>query len=149
MTVTIATFVYVFTADANGTVWAGSVPMMQLPPEVVATTTDTTYSEDGYQVEVSPIWETTLETPLYDTEPHLESKSTYTLTGFGWDRPYPGTNGPLIPGDPEREAEAIRSKQGIPLLKPVVDEVLPLAEAGRAHEKLEARQAFGKLVLVP
>jgi len=34
-------------------------------------------------------------------------------------------------------------------LKPVVDEVLPLAEARRAHEKLEARQAFGKLVLVP
>lgn len=34
-------------------------------------------------------------------------------------------------------------------LKPVVDEVLPLAEARRAHEKLEARQSFGKLVLVP
>ncbi|MEO5617824.1 MAG: zinc-binding dehydrogenase [Candidatus Eisenbacteria bacterium] len=34
-------------------------------------------------------------------------------------------------------------------LKPVVDEVIPLAEARRAHEKLEARQAFGKLVLVP
>ncbi|HEV8722733.1 MAG TPA: Ldh family oxidoreductase [Candidatus Binatia bacterium] len=25
----------------------------------------------------------------------------------------PGTHGPLIPGDPEREAEAIRSKEGI------------------------------------
>ena len=25
-------------------------------------------------------------------------------------KPAPGTNGPLIPGDPEREAEAIRSK---------------------------------------
>ena len=34
-------------------------------------------------------------------------------------------------------------------LKPVVDEVLPLAEARRAHEKLEARTGFGKLVLVP
>lgn len=34
-------------------------------------------------------------------------------------------------------------------LKPVVDEVLPLAEARRAHEKLEARGNFGKLVLVP
>ena len=34
-------------------------------------------------------------------------------------------------------------------LKPVVDEVLPLAEARRAHEKLEARGSFGKLVLVP
>jgi hypothetical protein len=28
-------------------------------------------------------------------------------------KPAPGTNGPLIPGDPEREAEAIRSKEGI------------------------------------
>lgn len=34
-------------------------------------------------------------------------------------------------------------------LKPVVDEVLPLADARRAHEKLEARGSFGKLVLVP
>ena len=34
-------------------------------------------------------------------------------------------------------------------LKPVVDEVLPLAEARRAHERLEARTGFGKLVLVP
>jgi LDH2 family malate/lactate/ureidoglycolate dehydrogenase len=35
----------------------------------------------------------------------------------------PGTSGPLIPGDPEREAEAIRGKEGIPLLKPVVDDL--------------------------
>ena len=34
-------------------------------------------------------------------------------------KPAPGTSGPLIPGDPEREAEAIRSKEGIPLLKSV------------------------------
>jgi len=39
----------------------------------------------------------------------------------------PGTNGPLIPGDPEREAEAIRSKEGIPLLKPVVDDLLDIS----------------------
>jgi L-2-hydroxycarboxylate dehydrogenase (NAD+) len=38
-------------------------------------------------------------------------------------KPAPGTNGPLIPGDPEREAEAIRGKEGIPLLKPVVDDL--------------------------
>ena len=42
-------------------------------------------------------------------------------------KPAPGTNGPLIPGDPEREAEAIRSKDGIPLLKPVVDDLLEIA----------------------
>jgi LDH2 family malate/lactate/ureidoglycolate dehydrogenase len=38
-------------------------------------------------------------------------------------RPAPGTNGPLIPGDPEREAEAIRRREGIPLVMPVVEEL--------------------------
>jgi hypothetical protein len=86
----------VFTADANGIVWSGPFPMMQLPPEVIATTTDTTFSQDGYQLEVSPIWQSTLEAPLYDVQPHPESKSTYSLAGFGWDRPYPGTDGSLL-----------------------------------------------------
>lgn len=35
------------------------------------------------------------------------------------------------------------------LLKPVVDRVLPLSEAPKAHEILESRQHFGKLVLDP
>ena len=34
-------------------------------------------------------------------------------------------------------------------LVPVVDSVLPLAEARRAHERIAAREQFGKLVLVP
>ena len=34
-------------------------------------------------------------------------------------------------------------------LVPVVDSVMPLAEARRAHERIEAREHFGKLVLVP
>src|SRR5258705_9991631 len=38
-------------------------------------------------------------------------------------RPAPGTEGPLIPGDPEREAEAIRRSEGIPLVTAVVDEL--------------------------
>lgn len=38
-------------------------------------------------------------------------------------KPAPGTKGPLIPGDPEREAEARRSREGIPLLKAVVDDL--------------------------
>jgi L-2-hydroxycarboxylate dehydrogenase (NAD+) len=42
-------------------------------------------------------------------------------------KPAPGTNGPLIPGDPEREAESTRSKEGIPLIKPVVDDLLDIS----------------------
>ena len=42
-------------------------------------------------------------------------------------RAAPGTKGPLIPGDPEREAAAIRSKEGIPLIKPVVDDLLDIS----------------------
>ena len=47
---------------------------------------------------------------------------------FRKTKPAPGTNGPLIPGDPEREAEAIRSKEGIPLIRPVVDDLLDISE---------------------
>ena len=52
-------------------------------------------------------------------------------------KPAPGTSGPLIPGDPEREAEAIRSKEGIPLIKPVVDDLLEIAEKTGIPFKLE------------
>lgn len=38
-------------------------------------------------------------------------------------RPQPGTDGVLIPGDPEREAEAQRAKDGIPLIEPVIEEL--------------------------
>jgi NADPH:quinone reductase-like Zn-dependent oxidoreductase len=34
-------------------------------------------------------------------------------------------------------------------LRPVVDTVLPLAEAAEAHRRLDAREVFGKLVLTP
>src|SRR5207245_709520 len=37
-------------------------------------------------------------------------------------RPAPGTSGPLIPGDPERAAEAIRRRERIPLVGPVIGE---------------------------
>jgi len=42
---------------------------------------------------------------------------------FRATKPAPGTPGPLIPGDPEREAEAIRSREGIPLVMPVVEDL--------------------------
>src|SRR2546426_5454025 len=38
-------------------------------------------------------------------------------------RPAPGTSGPIIPGDPEREAEAIRRREGIPPVGPVIEEL--------------------------
>ena len=51
-------------------------------------------------------------------------------------------------GSPQDFAEVMRCVfRG--QLKPVVDRVLPLTEAGQAHELIEARQVFGKLVLVP
>jgi L-2-hydroxycarboxylate dehydrogenase (NAD+) len=38
-------------------------------------------------------------------------------------KPAPGTFGPLIPGDPEREAEKVRREEGIPLILPIVDDL--------------------------
>ena len=43
-------------------------------------------------------------------------------------KPAPGTDGPLVPGDPEREAEAIRAKEGIPLVMPVVEELRDISK---------------------
>ena len=42
---------------------------------------------------------------------------------FRATKPAPGTTGPLIPGDPEREAEKIRRTKGVPLLMPVVEDL--------------------------
>jgi len=47
---------------------------------------------------------------------------------FRSTKPAPGTKGPLIPGDPEREAEGIRSREGIPLIKSVVDNLLDISK---------------------
>jgi L-2-hydroxycarboxylate dehydrogenase (NAD+) len=38
-------------------------------------------------------------------------------------RPAPGTTGPLLPGDPERQAEAERRRTGVPLVLPVVEDL--------------------------
>jgi LDH2 family malate/lactate/ureidoglycolate dehydrogenase len=46
---------------------------------------------------------------------------------FRRTKPAPGTNGPLIPGDPEREAEAVRRVSGIPLLPAVVEDLLDVS----------------------
>jgi L-2-hydroxycarboxylate dehydrogenase (NAD+) len=45
---------------------------------------------------------------------------------FRKTKPPPDTSGPLI--DPEREAEAVRREEGIPLIKPVVDDLLDISK---------------------
>ena len=47
---------------------------------------------------------------------------------FRATKPAPGTNGPLIPGDPEREAEKERRQNGVPLIIPVVEELRDISQ---------------------
>jgi LDH2 family malate/lactate/ureidoglycolate dehydrogenase len=47
---------------------------------------------------------------------------------FRSTKPAPGTHGPLIPGDPEREAEQVRRKEGVPLILPVVEELRDISQ---------------------
>lgn len=44
-------------------------------------------------------------------------------------RPAAGTDGPLVPGDPEREAEALRAASGIPLVLPVVEDLRAISRS--------------------
>ena len=43
-------------------------------------------------------------------------------------KPTPGHDAVLIPGDPEHEAETIRSKEGIPVIQAVVDELIKISK---------------------
>ena len=47
---------------------------------------------------------------------------------FRATKPAPGTNGPLIPGDPEREAEQVRRKNGVPLILPVIEDLRDISK---------------------
>lgn len=47
---------------------------------------------------------------------------------FRKTKPVPGQTAVLIPGDPEHEQEAIRLKTGIPLIEPVVNDLLDVAK---------------------
>jgi LDH2 family malate/lactate/ureidoglycolate dehydrogenase len=42
---------------------------------------------------------------------------------FRATKPAPGTTGPLIPGDPEREAEKLRREKGVPLIMPIIEDL--------------------------
>ena len=46
---------------------------------------------------------------------------------FRATKPAPGTTGPLIPGDPEREAEQVRRRDGVPLVLPVIEDLRDIA----------------------
>jgi LDH2 family malate/lactate/ureidoglycolate dehydrogenase len=46
-------------------------------------------------------------------------------------RPAPGTSGPLIPGDPEREAEKLRREKGVPLIMPIIEDLRDIAAKTR------------------
>ena len=47
---------------------------------------------------------------------------------FRRTKPAPGTRGPLIPGDPEREAQQVRRERGVPLILPVVEELREISQ---------------------
>jgi LDH2 family malate/lactate/ureidoglycolate dehydrogenase len=49
------------------------------------------------------------------------------VRAFRAAKPAPGTAGPLIPGDPERHAEAVRRASGVPLVQAVVDDLRDVA----------------------
>ena len=38
-------------------------------------------------------------------------------------KPAPGTSGPIIPGDPERQSEQLRREKGVPLIPAVIEEL--------------------------
>src|SRR5437588_7593564 len=50
---------------------------------------------------------------------------------FHATKPAPGRSGPLIPGDPEREAEKWRRENGVPLVLPVVEELRDISKTTR------------------
>jgi len=60
-------------------------------------------------------------------------KDEFKKQSDGWikvfrnTKPAPGSRGARIPGDPKRREEASRSKEGIPLINPVVDDLLDIS----------------------
>jgi L-2-hydroxycarboxylate dehydrogenase (NAD+) len=62
--------------------------------------------------------------PAADFKSHMDN----WISRFRNATPTPGNEKVLIPGDPERELEEERKIKGIPLLKPVVDDLVSLGE---------------------
>ena len=59
----------------------------------------------------------------------FQNKSMNGLASFAKSNPLPARTA-AHPSDPEREAEAVRSKEGIPLLEPVVEDLLEISKRG-------------------
>ncbi len=62
-----------------------------------------------------------------DQDEFLAQMDDYVRT-FRGTKPQPGTDGPMIPGDPERAAEAERTKTGVPILASIVDDMRDIAD---------------------
>jgi LDH2 family malate/lactate/ureidoglycolate dehydrogenase len=62
--------------------------------------------------------------PADEFKQHMD----HWISGFRSARTIPGEEKVMVPGDPEREFEAVRMKDGIPLLQPVVDDLIQLSE---------------------
>lgn len=60
--------------------------------------------------------------------PEFKRQIDHWIRTFRAARPAAGTSGPLIPGDPEREAEALRGREGIPILPPVMGTLRRVAQ---------------------
>jgi LDH2 family malate/lactate/ureidoglycolate dehydrogenase len=62
--------------------------------------------------------------PAADFKQHMD----LWIERFRGAKTVEGFESVLIPGDPEREMEVVRMKEGIPVLGPVVDDLQYLAE---------------------
>ncbi|MEO5562282.1 MAG: Ldh family oxidoreductase, partial [Chitinophagaceae bacterium] len=62
--------------------------------------------------------------PADEFKQHMD----HWIQGFRTARPIPGEEKVLVPGDPEREFEAERRKNGIILVQSIIDDLQLLAE---------------------
>jgi putative tryptophan/tyrosine transport system substrate-binding protein len=99
--------------------------LVQLKVDAILTTTTPATRAAKNATRTIPVIFSTSGDPVISGLVDSLARPGGNLTGFTAISPV--IAGPLIPGDPGREAESIRSKDGIPLLKPVVDDLWDIA----------------------